>query len=614
MKLSQVLSNINQVEKSKFISCLDRLCSSAMVNDKELAKSVNKIDGHIKNASGSEITALFSLVSSYFKKEIKEQIAMSNTQINLLINIITKDGNSIARTSWIETLYNKEWNSLNKKSQELQIEINDSSNEEGFTHGKFLSIYKDCLSTAFINDEKINREAKITDDERSILNVLADKLNISMDEASAIENIVDPVSKSNIADALNSLREMGIVFVNRKRGEVLIADEVITILNEIQGKKLADKHSLRILRCLSDGELSNILKQYGKKIRGIDRVDKIKTIINSRITIHNLLSRDIFISTDTQNQRKDRLKNLISELDLNVVKLGITVDDRIDIIIESLSKSVTDEFNSLSAAGFKELFGDLKTHFPDFETLLKNEFELEPSEIIDTDKLRALSITPLDILYMLSNDEIKNVRDAMGLPKRGKPRQLILDFFANTNDKLVENYEVLARRDLAGLKAAGIEVSEAELGVKFEEITKEIFESMDLFVDEDLRKSINNAKDKADIIISLSDTEVIVGEAKTSKNGDFAKYSSTSRQVKAYVNRCENQGKRVAQVLIIAPSFSDDFIESAEMDTEVNISLLEANGLKLIHDAFKARRHPKFSAKLLTKGGLLKADLIAKNI
>ena len=35
---------------------------------------------------------------------------------------------------------------------------------------------------------------------------------------------------------------------------------------------------------------------------------------------------------------------------------------------------------------------------------------------------------------------------------------------------------------------------------------------------------------------------------------------------------------------------------------------------KKILDAYKARRNPKFSAKLFTKGGLLKADLIAKNI
>jgi hypothetical protein len=57
-----------------------------------------------------------------------------------------------------------------------------------------------------------------------------------------------------------------------------------------------------------------------------------------------------------------------------------------------------------------------------------------------------------------------------------------------------------------------------------------------------------------------------------------------------------------------------DVIESAELDTEINISLLEAEGLKKILDAFRARNKPKFSAKLLTKGGLLKADLIAKAI
>jgi hypothetical protein len=215
---------------------------------------------------------------------------------------------------------------------------------------------------------------------------------------------------------------------------------------------------------------------------------------------------------------------------------------------------------------------------------------------------------------MLSNEDIKLVRDSMGVSKRGNPRLVILESFADATDKLIENYALLAKRDLAGLKNEGIEIAESDIGIKFEEVTKAIFEQLGLEVDEDLRRSINTAKDKADIILSLSEDDVIIGEAKTCKNGDFAKYSTTSRQVKAYVNRCESSGKRVAQVLIIAPSFSNDFVESAEMDTEINISLLEAAGLKQILDAFKSRRNPKFSAKLFTKGGLLKADLIAKNI
>jgi hypothetical protein len=213
-----------------------------------------------------------------------------------------------------------------------------------------------------------------------------------------------------------------------------------------------------------------------------------------------------------------------------------------------------------------------------------------------------------------ANDKEMTQNSEHYLSNRGSARLNILRAFANANDKLIESYEYLARRDLAKLKLAGIEINESDIGVRFEEATKTIFEQLDLTVDEDLRRTINTVKDKADIILSISEDDVIIGEAKTCKNGDFAKYSTASRQIKAYANRCENQGKRVAQVLIIAPSFSDDFIESAEMDTEVNISLLTADGLKLIYDAYKGKRNPNFSPRLFTKGGLLKAQLIAKNI
>ena len=89
MKLNQVLSIVNQVEKSKFISCLDRLCSDAAKNNKTLAKTIDNIDGQIKNASGSEITQLFNTVREFFKVSVKEQILMSTAQLNLLVNILS---------------------------------------------------------------------------------------------------------------------------------------------------------------------------------------------------------------------------------------------------------------------------------------------------------------------------------------------------------------------------------------------------------------------------------------------------------------------------------------------------------------------------------------------
>jgi len=614
MKLNQVLSIVNQVEKSKFISCLDRLCSDAAKNNKKLAKTIDNIDGQIKNASGSEITQLFNTVRDFFKESVKEQILMSSAQLNLLINLLSRDGNCVARISWIETLYAKEWKELSKLSKDLLTCIKQGSPESTFDRNKALKIYHACMNEAYFNDQKNNRDAKVTDDERSILNVLSNELELTTDECAAIEHLVDVIPENGVLDALNSLRDMGLVFISKKRQEVFVPDEIVTLLNELQGKDLADKYVLRILRTCTDAELSNALKAHGRKIRGISRAEKIQTIIHSGISASKLLSDDIHSPEDTQNQRKERLKQLITDLEINTEKLGTTLDERIGLILNSLSGATEKEFDSLSASGFKQLLKTLEEHFPTMPAVLKEAFELEPTEIIDTEKLRSLSITPHDILYLLSNDEVKEVRDSIGLSKRGNPRFAILESFANATDKLIENYDALARRDVNALRDAGVEVLEADLGIKFEEVTKAILEVLELNIDEDLRKDLNTTKDKADIVISLSDNDIIIGEAKTCKNGDFAKYSTTSRQVKAYVTRAENQGKRVAQVLIIAPSFSEDFIESAEMDTEVNISLLEAHGLKLILDAYKSKRNPSFAPKLLTKGGLLKAELIAKNI
>jgi hypothetical protein len=614
MKLHQVLSIVNQVEKSKFITSLDRLCLDAAKINKKLAKTIDGIDGQIKNASGSEITQLYFAVRDFFKVAVKEQLLMNSAQISLLVNIISRDGNGVARLSWIEALYVKEWATLDSLAKEVQADLKADKSNVVSDRSKALSIYHACMTEAYANDKRVNRDSKVSDDERGILNVLGLKLGITTDECAAIEHLVDAIPKDGVLEALNILRDMGLIFISKKRQEVFIPDEIVELLNDIQGKDLADKHRLRLLRTFSDAELSNVLKAHGRKTRGVSRAEKINTIIHSGVNAQKLLATDMYLAEENQNQRKERLKQLIADLDVDTDKLGTTLDERIQLIVSSLASATDKEFDSLSASGFKELLITLEQHFPTIIQVIKSQFELEENEVVDTDKLRALSITPYDILYLLSNEEVKTVRDSMGLPKRGNARFAILESFANATDKLIDNYDVLARRDVNTLREVGVEVAEADIGVKFEEVTKAIIELLDLNVDEDVRKEINTSKDKADIIISLSDDDIIIGEAKTCKSGDFAKYASTSRQVKAYVNRAENLGKRVAQVLIIAPSFSDDFIESAEMDTEINISLLEAKGLKLILDAFKSKRNPKFSAKLLTKGGLLKAELIAKTI
>jgi hypothetical protein len=531
----------------------------------------------------------------------------------LLINILIRDGNCIATIPWIENLYVKEYSEIDELSKNLikEIEDNDSSDFERLNR---LDIYRECMKTAFNNDLKSNRTAKISEDERSILNILAERLALSREEVHAIEHSVDPIPELGIETALEYLRENGIILINRRRSEIMIADEVIKSLHDVLDNELPDKYILRILRSLSDADLSNILKNHGYKIRGVERQDKIATISHSGLSIRNILMTDLHAEDATQNQRKDRIKQLIEDMDLDISRIGTRLQDRIDVLIEHLRSTEDEEFNILSVSGYKELLDALSQNELNVEGRIRADFEIENKENLDPERLKALGITPLDILYLYSNDEIKTIRNNMNLPRRGNPRSQIIESFASANDRLIENYHLLARRDLQGLQAAGIDIKEADIGVKFEESTRSILEQLGMTVDEDLRKDINTAKDKADIIISLDNDDVIVGEAKSFKNGQFSKYSSTSRQVKAYVKRCEANGHRVSQVLIVAPAFSEDFVDAADMDTEINISLLEAEGLQKILAAFKQRRHPKFSPKLLTKGGLLKADLISKSI
>lgn len=129
------------------------------------------------------------------------------------------------------------------------------------------------------------------------------------------------------------------------------------------------------------------------------------------------------------------------------------------------------------------------------------------------------------------------------MSNRGNIRANIIGSFNDATDKLIENYNLLANRDINALNAKGLSLSEAEIGTKFEEATRSILEQLGLNVDEELRKEINTVKDKVDLIISTSDDDVIIGEMKTHKGGGYSSYSSIARQTKSYVKLCEQYGK-----------------------------------------------------------------------
>jgi hypothetical protein len=131
-------------------------------------------------------------------------------------------------------------------------------------------------------------------------------------------------------------------------------------------------------------------------------------------------------------------------------------------------------------------------------------------------------------------------------------------------------------------------------------------------VDESLKKKMNTNKDKSDIILNLGNNDIILVECKTVKESGYNKFSQVSRQIKAYVNLAKANGFNVVKSLLIAPDFSDEFINDCDLEFEINLSLITAGSLVNILEGFRNSKIKQFPHQLLMKDVLIKEDRIIK--
>jgi hypothetical protein len=200
------------------------------------------------------------------------------------------------------------------------------------------------------------------------------------------------------------------------------------------------------------------------------------------------------------------------------------------------------------------------------------------------------------------------------IPTRGNLRKNIIEAYKDTENLYLENFDLIASRDINALNDKGLKVKEAELGVKFEDLSKKIFKELGYNVDERLRKKINTNRDKIDILLNLDDSNVIIVECKTIKDKLYNKYSAVSRQLRSYHTLCEKQGYNVAQTIVVAYDFSEDFIDECEYDYSLNLTLIPAAGLIRILEGFKNSKLDTFPIELFKKGGKMNPDRIIKTL
>jgi len=615
MKLEKILDQLNSFEKNSFLKIIDSIISKTPKNIKEVEKILSDTNKELKNVDSLNIARVFNLIEDEFIEFVKAEFVNTASQLDILIDIAIRDGNCIMKQDWFARLYEKEINKINIKLKEFKSIIENNKSELNPQRKKDYNIYKACINTAYSNDLENNQEPKITNDELSILLTLSKELELSQEEVKLINYLIIPIKKIEINTLINYLKNIGVILYSRKNSMVYVADEIVRILRKVRKKEVADKFFRRILRLLREPQINLICKKYNIN-RKLPIKDKIILILYEGLSFTNVLANDIF----RENTKVTEKKIIINELCDKGLKTspsikGVTLEDKISNLIKYFENIEKDEKVGISVDGYEKLLMELGKNLLKLNSQLKSEFELQEDNVLKSSYLLDFNIKPRDVIEIISEKELEEFCKLKGIKTRGDIVRNILDAYKDAENLYIENFENIGFRNFTFLKENGITIKESELGIKFEDLTKTIFKKLGFNVDEKLRKKLNTKKDKIDIVLNLGNNNLIIVECKTVKESGYNKFSSVSRQLKAYTNLVKENGFNVIKSLLIAPDFSDEFINDCEFEYELNLSLLTASSFVKILEGFKnLKKHKQFSYKLLMRDVLINEDRIFKAI
>ncbi len=613
MKLEKILGQLNSFEKNPFLKIITGIIEDSPKKSNEIDKIISGTEKDLKNVDDLNIVAVFQLVEDEFTSFIRSEFGKVGTQLDILIDIIIRDGNCILTRDWFKVLYEEEVKSIKRKIQEFN---KDTEAEKSLIEPYRLrdyNIYKKCVLTAYTNDQERNLDLKITWDEQCILSTLSKTLELSQAEIKLINYSVVNIEKQDIDQLINDLRNLGIAFYLKKSSKIYIPDEIVRVLRRIRGKEVSNKYFRRVLNQLKESQINCICKKHNVDWKKpID--DKIKNIIEEGISFRYILTDGIYRDATKISEKKAIINELI-EKGLGIPQIrGVTLEDKIQNLIYYFEQVEKDDKISISIDGYDKLLADLAIKIPEMGSFIRKEFNLQKEDILLSSYLLDFNIKPKDILDVIPDKIIKEFCDKMSIKSRGNLVLNILERYKGVENLYIENYNLIAFRDINGLKSNGLVVKEADLGIKFEEVTKSILNKLGLQVDDKLRKSLNNAKNKIDIVINIGNNELILVECKTIKDSGYNKFSSVSRQIKSYIELAQSKEFRVIKSLLIAPEFSEEFEKECREEFELNLSLITAQTLANILTGFKATKHKQFPYKLLMKDVLISEDWIIKAI
>ncbi len=609
MKLEKILEQLNSFEKNSFLKIIDGILSHHPKNYKEVEKILSD-NRDLKNMDNINVSKVFNLVQDEFATYVKSEFANTTSQLDILIDLISKDGKCIMRQDWFARLYESELTNFEIKLKLFKDSMLDEKSEIDSSRRRDYQIYYSCLQVAYQNDQSNNLDKKITKDEQTILIALTEKLGLSQEEIRLINYLILPIVKLKIDEVINDLKNSGIIFFSKKTNTIYIADEIVRILRLTRGRQVADKYLRRVLRLLKESQLNLICRIHNLNWKQATDL-KLKDIINSGISLSSIFIDDIHKENATLTEKKLYFNDFCDkELKITPQLRGITIEDKLSNLIKYFDELERDEKVGISIEGYEKLLTELGHSLPTINNILKSELELHEENILNSNYLLSYNIKPRDLLELIPNAELNTFVTSKQIKIRGDIVNNILEVYKDSANLYLENYIHIAQRNLNILKENGIVIKEAELGLKFEELTKTIFTLLGFNIDDKLRNELNTDKDKIDIVINLGNNELILIECKSLKDSGYNKFSSVSRQMKSYCNLAKHNNFKVIKSLLIAPEFSVDFVKDCGLDYELNLSLITASTLSKINVGFKNSKHKVLPYNLLMRDVLIQEDRI----
>lgn len=612
MKLERILERLNSLEKGQFLKIINNLSAEEKDNP-QLEAILSRADSNLKNADAIQVKQAFDALSNRYVEFVMEDYSKVSSQLDILLNIITRDGNCIMRLDWFAKLYDEEVKKQKKAIEAFKEDVNADKPSMDASRVRDYKVFASCLRTAYFNDSASNFSPKITADEQSILDSLAKALELSLDERTMIKYSVLGIKKvTNIDDVVAELKEKGLIFFSRKNNVIYVADEIVSLARRIRGREVADKYFRRVLLQFKEPQINMICRKHGIDSK-LPYNEKIEQIITSGVSFSDVLKEDIHKADVKLIDKKKAITAFCDEkLAISPAIKGATLDDKVDNLIAYFAKQYSEEKIGISSGGYERMLLDLDSYVKGASKIIRSTFQFQEEEIMHGEFLTDYNIMPRDVLELFSTEALSDLCAAREIKTRGNIVENVLAAYKDTEDLLVENYESIGYRDINALKENGIAISESELGTTFENVTKYIFEKLGLDVDEKLRKKLNTEKDKMDILLRTGDDSVVLVECKTVKENGYNKFSSISRQVKSYKSLLEKNDFQVDRIIIVAPDFSEDFVAECGDDFSLPITLLKAGSLASIYHAVMETGTNRFTLQMLSRDILVQEDRIIR--